>query len=152
MEAPTEQELRFAVLAEKEGYDQPLFSHNLVLTRLYEDIIVPYDDDKPFFIDGVPVKKDTLRRIKITRQTDRFAALFAQLHERVRWNHRNAGVFIPIADYPGRLDALFRESGIDVTGQLIDAFREKKKFKVPLPEIIAAASQVVAAGIKSGTG
>jgi hypothetical protein len=38
---------RFAVLAEKVGYDKLLFLHNLSLTQLYEDIVIPFEENKP---------------------------------------------------------------------------------------------------------
>ena len=67
-----DEEFKFAVLAEKVGYDKPLFLHNLSLGQLCEDIVIPFEEGKPFFIDGVPVRKDELEKIKITKQSDRF--------------------------------------------------------------------------------
>lgn len=111
------QDLHFAVLAEKEGYDKPLLQHNLSLTQLYEEIVIPYEEGKSFFIDGVPVEKTKLKKIKITQQTASFIEDFEQLHENVRFRMRDSTVFIPIEDYPNRLVALFRESGVDVTAR-----------------------------------
>ena len=139
---------KFAVLAEKTGYDKPLFMHNLSLSQLYDEVVIPFEEGKPFFLDGVSVKKDLLQKIKITKQDDRFIERFEDLHENVRFRIRDAGVFIPIEDYPGRLAALFRESGPDVTSRVVNAYQEKKGLKVPA-EIISAASQIVVAAIKA---
>jgi hypothetical protein len=54
--------LRFAVLAEKDGDSGALVLHSLTMEKLYEHIVVPYEEDRPFFIDGVPVERRNLRR------------------------------------------------------------------------------------------
>jgi hypothetical protein len=140
-------ELRFAVLAEKEGDIRSLFLHGLTITKLYEHIVVPYEEDKPFFVDGVPLERKTLRRIKIIREDQEFVQDLDRLHNRVQLP-RASDMHTPIADYPGLLVSLFQERNVDVTSDVINAYREKKKLKLPLDELIAAAAQIATAAIR----
>jgi hypothetical protein len=140
-------EIHFAILADKKGGPKGLFLHGLTITRLYEHVIVPYEENRPFFIDGVPLDKKTLRRIKIVRQDQRFDLDVRRLHNRIK-NPRGSSLYTPIADYPGRLAALFQERSTDVTSDIIDAYREKKKMKIPTDRLIEAASQIAVAAIR----
>ena len=58
---------RFIVWAEATDHDKPLIMTDLPPARLFDDIVVPYQTDGTFFIDGAPVKAKDLRRIKILR-------------------------------------------------------------------------------------
>jgi len=58
-------EAQFGVVAEVEGRTGQLVLLNLPFGRLIDEIIVPYDKDEAFFIDGVPVTRKAIRRIKI---------------------------------------------------------------------------------------
>jgi hypothetical protein len=142
-----DEDICFAVLAEKEGDPRGLFLHGLTITKLYDHIVVPYEEDKPFFIDGVPLERKTLRRIKIIRQDDEFVRELDRLHNRIK-NLRTSDLYSPIADYPGRLLALFQERDSDVTSDVINAYREKKKLKLPVNEIVAAAAQIAIEAIR----
>jgi hypothetical protein len=51
------EDLRFAILAEKDGDSNALVLQSLTLEKLYEHIVVPYEEGRPFFIDGVPVER-----------------------------------------------------------------------------------------------
>jgi hypothetical protein len=55
----------------------------------------------------------------------------------------------PISDYPGQLVALFHERNLDVTSDVVNAYREKKKLRLPVDELIAAAAQIVTAAMRS---
>ncbi|MEI9449090.1 hypothetical protein V8T50_23680, partial [Vibrio parahaemolyticus] len=55
----------FAVYAEVDGIEKPLILSELTFGRLIDDIVVPYQLGQPFFIDGVVVKAEKLKRIKI---------------------------------------------------------------------------------------
>jgi hypothetical protein len=143
-----DQELRFAVLAEKEGDPRSLFLHGLTINKLYEHIVVPYEEDKPFFIDGVPLERKTLRRIKIIREDVEFVHDLDRLHNRIQ-NPRGSDMHTPISDYPGQLVALFHERNLDVTSDVVNAYREKKKLRLPVDELIAAAAQIVTAAMRS---
>jgi len=147
----SDDDFRFAVLAEKDGYDWPLCLHSLSLTQLYEELVIPYEEGKYFFIDGVPVDRTKLRKLKITKQSRDFVAYFEALHENIRFKMRDAPSFVPIDEYLGRLAALFRESGVDVTASVVNAYQERKELKLPVPEIISGASQVVVAAIKAAS-
>jgi hypothetical protein len=143
-----EDEIQFAILAEKEGDPTPLVLHGLAIEDLYAHVVDPYENDRPFFISGVPVERKNLRRIKIVRQDARFALDLRRLHNRVK-NPRNSNLYTPIADYPGRLVALFQERSLDVTSNIIDAYRAQRKLKLPLDKVIEAASQIVVAAIRA---
>ena len=51
----------FAIFAEAEGQEKPLIMTNLTFGRLMDEIVVPYEGKKPFFIDGVPVTWEKLK-------------------------------------------------------------------------------------------
>jgi hypothetical protein len=142
-----EDELRFAVLAEKDGEPRALYLHGLTVTKLYEHIVVPYEEDRPFFVDGAPLDRKTLRRIKIIRHDEEFGLELHRLHNRIK-NPRGSDLHTPVADYPARLLALFQEQSTDVTSDIIDVYREKKRLKVPTEKLIEAASQIAIAAIR----
>ena len=142
-----EDEILFAVLAEKKDDQQPLYLHGLSVTKLYDHVVVPYEENRPFFIDGVPVERATLRRIKIIKQDRQFSLDLDRLHNRIK-NPRGSDLYTPIADYPGRLRALFQQQSVDVTSDIINAYREKKKLKVPTDKLVEAASQIAVAAIR----
>jgi hypothetical protein len=48
-------EARFAVIAELKGDTGLLCLHNLPFGRLIDEVVSPYETDKPFFVDGAPV-------------------------------------------------------------------------------------------------
>ena len=150
----TDSEAKFAVVAQKKEkeYDKPLYLHDLTFARLIDDVVVPYETDKPFFIDGVPMKRNELARIKIIQQSQDFSKELEQLHWCVRLP-TGSGRRVSMAEYPGRLDALFRAGGEDVTSQVIQAFDAKirPKLKVYLPkreELISAAFQLFVESMK----
>jgi hypothetical protein len=63
----------FGVIAEVEGYGKQLVMLDLPFGRLIDEIMVPYDNGEPFFIDGVPVTKTKIKRIKIVELGDKFS-------------------------------------------------------------------------------
>ena len=83
-------------------------------------MVVPYEKGDAFFIDGVPVTKKELARIKIVRQSPSFPALFDELHYRL--GKVGSGRTVPPESYLMRLDALIRGEGEDVTQQILNAF------------------------------
>jgi len=99
------------------------------------------------FIDGVPVERATLRRIKIIKQDRKFTQDLHRLHNRIR-NPTDSNLYTPIADYPGRLRALFQAQSLDVTSDIINAYREKKNLKLPTDRLVEAASQIAVAAIR----
>lgn len=141
-----DQDYKFAVIAESKDYDKELYLHNLTFTQLIDDIVVPYESGNPFFIDGVPVKKETLNKIKIVRQDESFEGLFNHLHHFLRAG-AGSKKKVSAEDYPVRLHALFREAGDDVTSQIIKAYNLKigpsiKDYLPKREELIRGAFQV----------
>jgi uncharacterized protein YceK len=55
-----QEEKLYGVIAEAEGYGNQLVLLDLPFGRLLDEIVVPYDNDDSFFIDGVPVTKSRL--------------------------------------------------------------------------------------------
>ena len=68
-------EVRFIVWAETDGQPRPLIMTELPPARLFDDIVVPCQSGEKFFIDGVPVKAQELRRIKILRAKEHLAPI-----------------------------------------------------------------------------
>jgi hypothetical protein len=141
-----EKDQAFAVIAESKNYEKPLYLYNLPFPRLIDDVVVPYQSDKSFFIDGVPLTAKDLKRIKIVRQNASFASNFEELHSDLQLP-KLSGRRVPAEDYEIRLQAIFRDAGDDVTSQVIAAYqariRDKLKEYVPnKKELIDAALQV----------
>lgn len=114
----------FAVLAESKDYDKPLILTGLTFARLIDDVVFPYEESNPFFIDGVPLTREKIKRLKIIKESDWFKSEFADLH----WRVRRHSVGKVIADqYDVRVQALLREAGEDVTSQIIKAYDQKIK-------------------------
>jgi hypothetical protein len=144
-------EQTFAVYAEAEGHAKPLILIGLHFARLIDDIVLPYEEDKPFFIDGVPLNRNIIKRLKIIKEADFFERLFYNLHRDLR---QSADKKIYAEQYDTRMLALLRESGEDVTSQIIKAYSQKIKpsIKNYLPkreELIQAAMQLFVESIKS---
>jgi len=51
----------FAVYAIRKNEQNPLIQTHLSFRRLMDDIIVPFESDELFFVDGAPVKATDLR-------------------------------------------------------------------------------------------
>jgi len=123
------QEQKFALIAESKDYDKPLYLSNLPFPRLMDDIVVPYQSEKNFFIDGVSVSAKNLKRIKILLQNDQFEDNFRRLHRNVQLP-KSSGMRVPAEDYEIRLQALFRNAGDEVTSHIITAYQEKIRDKI----------------------
>lgn len=149
-------ESAFAVFAEADGYEKPLIMTGLTFARLLDDIVVPFESKKPFFIDGAPVMREKVRRIKIIRQIGDFDLFFHDVH----WRLREGGLSTQRVlgeQYYVRIEALLCECGEDVTAQVVKAFDTtiRPKLSDYLPkrqELIAAAAKVFLEGIKTLSG
>ena len=145
-------EAQFAILAEAEGYERPLIVTDLTFARLLDDIVVPFEIDKPFFIDGVPLTKNKIKKLKIIKQAKHFQEIFTHLHLNLR--RASTNIQKTIGDqYHVRLEAILREGGEDVTSQVIKAFdttiRPKLKDYMPKREqLIQATFDVFIQGMK----
>lgn len=154
MEEGQKPEEKFAVFAEVEGQDKPLILTDLSFGRLVDDVVVPYESNEPFIIDGASTKKEKLKRLKIVRQREFFDRTFGDLHWTMR-NHSDRQLQKLYADqYHVRIEALLREAGDDVTSQVIKAFDKtiKPRLKDYLPkreELIGAAMKLFLESIKA---
>ncbi len=126
----------FAVYAVRKSEPTSLIQTHLPFRRLMDDIIVPFESGESFFIDGAPVKATDLDRIKIIRQREFFKQTFSELHRGMRWGHDMKKQELYANQYHVRLEALLRESGEDVTTQVVKAFRTviKPKLKDYIPD------------------
>jgi hypothetical protein len=143
----------FAVFAIRKSNSTSLIQIKLSFKRLIDEIVLPYESEEIFFIDGAPVRAAELDRIKIIRTTDFFESTFNQFHWEMR-HHSNIKLReINATQYHVRLEALLRESGEDVTAQVINAYRTAIKPKlsdyVPNKEgLLNAAVQVFTESLK----
>jgi len=149
----SEKEILFGVIAEKEGVENNLFMMNLSFERLFDDVVIPYQQEESFFIDGVPIDQKKLRKIKILRQTPACKFFISDFHRRMRTGDLKTQQLYA-TQYNVRLEAIFRESAEDVTSQIIKAYNTevKPKLRDYLPnrqEILGAAFTAFIAAIKS---
>ncbi len=142
----------FAVLAEAEGYEKPLILTNLSFARLIDDVVYPFEKKEPFFIDGTPIMREKIRKLKILRQREYFPRLLGELHRGLRRGDiKRQKIYGD--QYYIRFEAALRAGCEDVTSQVIKAFdtKIKPKLKDYLPkreELIEAAATFFWEGIK----
>ncbi len=142
----------FAVYAVRKNEPTPLIQTHLPFGRLMDDIVVPFESDEVFFLDGAPVKATDLDRIKIICQKESFSLLFDRLHRGIRLGGIK-GQELYAKQYHARLEALLRESGEDMTAQVVKAFRTiiKPKLKDYVPNkeaLLGAAVKVFSESVK----
>ncbi len=147
-------EPRFAVYAEATGLDRPLIMIGLTFPRLIDDLVHPFEADKPFFIDGAPVTKSKLRRIKILKERASLQRNLAILHNALRTGSDAQKQKVLGDQYHVRVEAILRDSTEDVTSQVISAFNVaiRPKLKDYLPkkeELIKAAMEVFVNQLKA---
>ena len=153
-----EKEEVFAVYAVRKAEPTPLIQTHFSFRRLMDEIVIPFESTESFFIDGASIKATDLDRIKIIRQKPFFNDTFHALHRGMRWGGDLKKQELYAKQYHVRLEALLRESGDDVTAQVVNAFRTaiKPKIKDYLPKneaLLDAALKVFTETIKvlSGT-
>ncbi len=156
-EKKEEEKALFAVFCEAEGYEKPLVLTGLTFARLIDDVVVYYEEEKPFFIDGAPLSKKKIRKLKILRQGKNFSFLFGSLYHKLSSSDK-AIQKIYGEQYYTRLEACLRAGCEDVTSQVIKAFDNKirpklKDYLSKRDDLIQAAYQVFITGMKilSGT-
>lgn len=113
---------RFILLAVRKADPTVLLQMNLPWERLVTDVISPYDDGELFFVDGAPIRATDLDRLKILLQTAGFTASFARLNWHLRTGDTRSKE-MHAKQYPILVEAMLREHCIDVTSQVISAFR-----------------------------
>lgn len=143
----------FGIVAEVEGRQKELVLLNLTFGRLIDEIVVPYEEGHPFFIDGVPVTKDKIRRIKIVKLGEKFRYGMANL-ERGLNRSDNQKQKLYGDQYQTRFEHILRTDVEDVTAQVIKAYVQvvKPRIKDYMPnrqELISSATTVFIEALKS---
>lgn len=152
MSGEDQQKRKFGVIAEVEGYGKQLVLLDLPFGRLIDEIVVPYDNDEAFFIDGVPVTKAKIRRIKIVELGDKFQWGIEELERGMtRGDAKNKKTYGD--QYHTRFEHILLTDTVDVTAQVIKAYNQtiKPSIKNYLPkraEFISAATKVFIEGMK----
>lgn len=152
-EAVQKKESLFGVIAEVAGRNKQLVLLNLTFGRLIDEIVKPYDMDEAFFIDGVPVKKSEVRRIKIVSLTESFQYGLSDLCNGLSYgDHQRQKIYGD--QYETRFEHILRTTADDVTSQVIKAYNQavKPSLKDYLPkreELISAATTIFLEAMKA---
>lgn len=153
-DAPEEERAeRFGVVAEVEGRSRQLVLLNLPFGRLIDEIVVPYDSDEPFFIDGVPVTRKSVRRIKIVALSEGFRLGMRELEMGLtRRDAQNNKIYGD--QYETRFEHVLRTKAEDVTAQVLKAYNQavKPRMKDYIPkreELISAATTIFVEAMKA---
>lgn len=114
---------------------------------------MPYDTDEPFFLDGVPVTRNKIARIKIISLTEKFQHGIGQL-ERGLTRMDNQTQKIYGDQYETRFEHVLRADAEDVTSQIIKAYNQavKPRLKDYIPkreELISAATTLFVEAMKA---
>jgi len=147
-----EEEKLYGVIAEADGYENQLVLLDLSFARLLDEIVVPYDSDESFFIDGVPVTKVKIKRIKIVEFGNEYRDSMWNLQRGLtRGDNATKKTFGD--QYQTRFEHILRIDTVDVTSQVIKAYNEaiKPSIKDYLPnrqELISSATKVFIEGMK----
>ena len=143
----------FGVIAEIADRSKQLVLLDLPFSRLIDDIIKPYDQDEAFFIDGVPVTKNKITRIKIVKFGPNYGHAMWELKRGLtQGTHQENKVYGD--QYETRFEHILRTNTEDVTSQIIKAYNQavKPSIKDYLPkreELISAATQLFIQAMKS---
>ena len=145
---------QYAVLAESETQEKPIYQIGMTFARLMDDIVVPYQTNESFFIDGVPVTPSKLKRIKLLQLTEGYDDARHTFEASLTRNGNPAIRKTYGEQYHVRLEHDLRQHSVDVTSQIIQAYNKaiKPSIKDYLPkrnELIPAALELFTQGIKS---
>ena len=121
---------KYAIVAEVGDREAPLCELNLPMSRLLEAYVSPYEDGEPFRIDGVTVDKNTLRRFKIVKQNENFETQLEDMGYTMRRWPKDGGKELA-QHYNTIFDDLLRNNTVDITNQLINAYKDKKPQEKP---------------------
>jgi len=155
MTKPEEQQRteKLGVVAEVEGRQRQLVLLNLPFGRLIDEIVVPYDNDEAFFIDGVPLTRKSIRRIKIVVLGEEFdSGMFELERGLTRGEAQNKKIYGD--QYETRFEHILRTTTEDVTAQVLKAYNQavKPRIKDYVPkreELIAAATTIFVEAMKA---
>jgi len=143
----------FGVIAEAEGRSKQMVLLDMTFSRLIDDVVKPYDQDEPFFIDGVPLTRSKIARIKIVKLGERYGHGMWELQRGLTaGDHQNQKIYGD--QYETRFEHVLRTNTEDVTSQVIKAYNQavKPSIKDYLPkrvELISAATQIFIQAMKS---
>ncbi|HBR16987.1 MAG: hypothetical protein A3G39_00330 [Deltaproteobacteria bacterium RIFCSPLOWO2_12_FULL_43_16] len=145
--------VQFGVAAEVEGRTGQLVLLNLPFGRLIDEIIVPYDKDEAFFIDGVPVTRKTIRRIKIIELDQAFRQAMWELEVGLKRGEPTRQKIYG-DQYVTRFEHILRNNAPDVTAQVLKAYNQavKPSLKDYIPkreELISAATNIFVEAMKA---
>lgn len=114
---------QFAVFAIRRSDPTPLIQTKMSFKQLMDGIVVPYESGGLFFLDGAPVKATDLERIKVLKTSNFFEEMFSDFHWEMR-NHSDVRAReLCGKQYHIKVEALLRESGEDVTSQVVNAYQ-----------------------------
>lgn len=148
-----EAEPLYAVYAEAEGHQKPLLQLELTFARLIDDIIVPYQTNESFFIDGAPITAEKLVRIKILKLGVNYGHAIHRFEGGL--SRGDAQTKKTFGDqYSTRFEHILRQNSEDVTSQVLKAFNQaiKPSIKDYLPkreELISAATKIFIESVKA---
>ena len=142
----------FGIIAESEGYDNKMILLDFPFGRLMDEIIVPYDTEKSFFIDGVPTTKAKIKRIKIVELGVSYQHAMGELKRGMTLGSDSIKKTYG-EQYATRFEHILRTNTVDVTSQVIKAYNQaiKPSLKDYLPkrkELIDGATTIFIEGMK----
>jgi predicted metal-dependent hydrolase len=143
---------RFAVLCEAKDHERPLVNTDMTFGRVIDEIVVPLEAGESFFVDGAPLKREQVKRLKIVRQLEGFEKEMENLHWQLRRSSPER-VKAVAGDYSTHIESVVRSRGDDVTAQMMKAYSTeiRPKLKDYLPkreELITATLKVFTESIK----
>ena len=147
-----DQTKKFGVIAEISGRQKQLVLLNFSFPRMIDEIVVPYDTGEAFFIDGVPVSKEKIQRIKIVRLGQPFEEGMWELERGLtQGEHQHRKTYGD--QYETRFEHILRTAAEDVTAQVIKAYNQavKPSIKDYVPkreELISAATTIFIEAMK----
>jgi hypothetical protein len=146
------EDYNFGVWAEIENHPKPLIQVDLTFGRLIDDIIYPYENKEAFFIDGVPLQKEKIKRIKILQLKEGFSQSMSWFRRDLR-NGDIQKQKVYGEQYLIRIEDILRQHSEDVTAQVIKAFDRgiKPDIKQYLPnkqQLITAATHIFVESMK----
>jgi len=136
----------YTVYAESADHSKPLLQLDMTFARLIDDIIVPYQSNETFFIDGAPVSAKKLKRIKILKLKENYPNARRQFERALTVASSEIRKTYG-EQYSIRFENLLRNNSEDVTSQVIKAYNQAIKpcLKDYLPkreELISAATKI----------
>ena len=97
---------------------------NLTFSELIDTVVKPYEEDESFFIDGVPLKRKDIQRLKVIEQDDEFGSAYHEIRHSL--DSRDMKKRETTAKhYEVLITDLMRGCGKDVTSLVIRAYGDK---------------------------